>query len=142
MNSSQTGKDPTERTVPVPLITLIPIVPESKREKTAEALLNALQGKIANPNTRSAYETAWREFFVFCSEFKLELDLIKPFHFGLWQKWQEAGVKDKRNTFATKPHGVATQRQHLAAIRLLFDHLPGGRLGQSQPSGACFSASP
>jgi site-specific recombinase XerD len=76
---------------------------------TAEALLNILEGRIRTKNTRNAYKTAWRSFFAFCSEYKLELDRVKPYHFGLWLK--------------RHPGSVATQRQHLAAIRLLFDHL-------------------
>ena len=80
---------------------------EYKRQKTAETLLNILEGRIGNPNTRNAYKTA-SSFFEFCSEYKLELDRVKPYHFGLWLK---------RHTGS-----VATQRQHLAAVRLLFDH--------------------
>src|SRR5260370_1409265 len=82
---------------------------ESKRAKTAETLLNILEGRIRNPNTRNAYKTAWRSFFEFCSEYKLELDRVKPYHFGLWFK---------RHTGS-----LATQRQHLAAVRLLFVHI-------------------
>src|SRR5258708_10070664 len=82
---------------------------ESKRAKVSETLLNILQGRIRNQNTRSAYKAAWRSFFQFCSEYKLELHRVKPYHFGLWLK---------RHTGS-----VATQRQHLAAVRLLFDHL-------------------
>ena len=81
----------------------------TKQAKTAETLLNILEGRIRNPNTRNAYKTAWRSFFEFCSEYKLELDRVKPYHFGLWFK---------RHTGS-----LATQRQHLAAVRLLFDHL-------------------
>ena len=88
---------------------VIPDVRESKRQKTAETLLNILEGCIRNQNTRSAYKAAWRSFFQFCSEYKLELERAKPYHFGLWLK---------RHTGS-----VATQRQHSAAVRLLFDHL-------------------
>src|SRR5208282_3763503 len=88
---------------------VIPDARESKRQKTAETLFNILEGRIRNPNTRSAYKVAWRSFFEFCSEYKLELERVKPYHFGLWLK--------------RHPGGVATQRQHLAAVRLLFDHL-------------------
>jgi integrase/recombinase XerD len=82
---------------------------ESKRAKVSETLLNVLEGRVRNSNTRKAYKAAWRSFFEFCSEYKLELDRVKPYHFGLWLK---------RHTGS-----VATQRQHLAAVRLLFDHL-------------------
>ncbi len=88
---------------------LIPGSSESKRARTAETLLNVLEGRIRNPNTRNAYKVAWRSFFGFCSEYKLEFERVKPFHFGLWLK--------------RRTGSVATQRQHLAAVRLLFDHL-------------------
>ena len=88
---------------------VIPDPRESKRQKTAETFLNILEGRIRNPNTRSAYKVAWRSFIAFCSEYKLDLECVKPYHFGLWLK--------------RHPGGVATQRQHLAAVRLLFDHL-------------------
>ena len=39
---------------------LIPGSSESKREKTAETLLNILEGRIRNKNTRNAYKAAWR----------------------------------------------------------------------------------
>jgi len=82
---------------------------ESKRQKTAETLLNILEGRIRNKNTKSGYKVAWRSFFGFCSEYKLELNRVKPYHIGMWLK--------------RHPGSVATQRQHLAAVRLLFDQL-------------------
>ena len=82
---------------------------ESERAKVSETLLNILEGRVRNSNTRKAYKAAWRSFFEFCSEYKLELDRAKPYHVGMWLN---------RHTGS-----VATQRQHLAAVRLLFDHL-------------------
>jgi integrase/recombinase XerD len=88
---------------------VIPDTREAKRQKTAETLLNILEGRIRNPNTRNAYKVAWKSFFAFCSEYKRELDTIQPYHVGMWLK--------------RHPGGISTQRQHLAAVRLLFDHL-------------------
>ena len=88
---------------------LMPGSSESKRAKVSETLLNILEGRVRNSNTRKAYKAAWRSFFAFCSEYKLELDRAKPYHVGMWLK--------------RHPGSVATQRQHLAAVRLLFDHL-------------------
>lgn len=93
---------------------------EAKREKVKETLLNILEGRIQNPNTRNAYKIAWRAFFQFCSEYKLELDRVKPYHFGLFLK-RHLG-------------SVATQRQHLAAVRLLFDHLLEQGVVESNPA--------
>ena len=88
---------------------LMPESSESKQAKVFETLLNILEGRVRNSNTRKAYKAAWRSFFAFCSEYKLGLDRAKPYHVGMWLK---------RHTGS-----VATQRQHLAAVRLLFDHL-------------------
>ena len=82
---------------------------EAKREKVKETLLNIIEGHIQNPNTRSGYRTAWHGFFKFCSEYRLELEKMQPFHIRMYLKGY--------------PGGVATQRQHLSAIRLLFNEL-------------------
>ena len=102
------NKEPAENTFPSAELVILD-ARESKRQKTADTLLNILEGRIRNKNTRSAYKTAWRSFFQFCSEFKLELHTVKPYQVGMWLK--------------RHPGGVSTQRQHLAAVRLLFDHL-------------------
>jgi hypothetical protein len=62
---------------------VVPDQGESKRQKTADTLLNILEGRIRNKNTRSAYLTALRSFFAFCSEYKLELDKIQAYHVGM-----------------------------------------------------------
>lgn len=95
-----------------PVVLPFDIVPESidsERQKTAEALVDLLEGEIVNLNTRQAYKIAWRDFFAFCSESNLTLDLVRPRHFELWRK--------------RHPGSVATKRQHMAAIRRLFDCL-------------------
>ena len=91
---------------------------ESERAKVSETLLNILEGRVRNSNTRKAYKAAWRSFFEFCSEYKLELDRAKPYHVGMWLK---------RHTGS-----VATQRQNFAAVRLLFDHSAGERCPTSR----------
>ena len=50
---------------------LISASSESKRAKVSETLLNILEGRVRNSNTRKAYKAAWRSFFQFCSEYKL-----------------------------------------------------------------------
>jgi integrase/recombinase XerD len=82
---------------------------ESNREKTAETFLEILGARLRNPNTRSAYRVAWRSFLQFCSERQLGLEDVKAYHVGAWLD-RHSGSK-------------STQRQHLAAVRLLFDHL-------------------
>jgi integrase/recombinase XerD len=64
---------------------------------------------VRNPNTRSAYRVAWRSFLAFCSARRLELESVKAYHVGAW--------------LDQHPGSRSTQRQHLAAVRLLFDSL-------------------
>jgi integrase/recombinase XerD len=82
---------------------------ESALAKTAETFLELLGARVRNPNTRSAYRVAWRAFLAFCSARGLELESVKAYHVGSWLD-QHLGSR-------------ATQRQHLAAVRLLFDSL-------------------
>ena len=82
---------------------------ESTRAKTAETFLELLGARVRNPNTRSAYRVAWRSFLAFCSARQLELESVKAYHVGSW--------------LDQHPGSRSTQRQHLAAVRLLFDSL-------------------
>jgi hypothetical protein len=72
---------------------------ESKRAKVSETLLNILEGRVRNSNTRKAYRAARRSFFAFCSEYKLELDRVKPYHFGLWLKRHTGSAPPSGNTW-------------------------------------------
>src|ERR1700686_981419 len=82
---------------------------KSPRAKTAETFLELLGARVRNPNTRSAYQVAWRSFLAFCSARKLELERVKAYHVGAW--------------LDQHPGSRSTQRHHLAAVRLLFDSL-------------------
>jgi len=82
---------------------------ESTRARTAETFLELLGARVRNPNTRSAYRVAWRSFLAFCSARQLELENVKAYHVGAW--------------LDQHPGSRSTQRQHLAAVRLLFDSL-------------------
>jgi Phage integrase, N-terminal SAM-like domain len=84
-------------------------ISESARAKTAETFLELLGARVRNPNKRSAYRVAWRSFLAFCSARQLELESVKAYHVGSW--------------LDQHPGSRSTQRQHLAAVRLLFDSL-------------------
>lgn len=66
-------------------------------------------GQIRNENTRRAYEHAVRLFLCWCEKRGLELSSIKPEDLGCYL--------DKH------PGSPATKKQHLSAIRHLFDKL-------------------
>jgi integrase/recombinase XerD len=103
VSQTETGK------VILASLDLIAGTSESTRAKTAETFLELLGARVRNPNTRSAYQVAWRSFLAFCSARQLELKSVKAYHVGAW--------------LDQHPGSRSTQRQHLAAVRLLFDSL-------------------
>jgi integrase/recombinase XerD len=92
----------------------------STRAKTTETFLELLGARVRNPNTRSAYRVAWRSFLAFCSARQLELESVKAYHVGAW--------------LDQHPGSRSTQRQHLAAVRLLFDSLMMRRVVEYNPA--------
>jgi integrase/recombinase XerD len=108
MRPKRSGQKSVLIPIVLPFELELPNSAASKRQKTAESLVDLL-GEIDNPNTRQAYKIAWRDFFAFCSKSKLSLDRVRPRHFEHWRN--------------SHPGSVATKRQHLAAIRRLFDRL-------------------
>jgi len=77
---------------------------------------------IRNKNTRKAYFVAVAQFSKWCEQKKLQLEDIQPVHVAAYIE-QLGGV-------ASKP----TVKQHLAAIRMLFDWLVIGQVVPLNPA--------
>src|SRR3954469_15613519 len=67
------------------------------------------QGEIRNEHTRKAYTLAIRRFLEWCKEQGVDLVRITPGMVGQY--------------FNEHPGGPSTKKQHLAAVRKLFDKL-------------------
>jgi len=79
---------------------------------------------IRNRNTRKAYFVAVARFSKWCEQKKLVLENIEPIHV--------AAYIEQLGTVASKP----TVKQHLAAIRMLFDWLVTGQVIPLNPAHA------
>jgi site-specific recombinase XerD len=79
---------------------------------------------IRNRNTRMAYARAVKEFFDWCEDHHLGLEDIEPIAIAAYI--EELGSK------IAKP----SVKQHLAAIRQLFDYLVTGGILISTPAGS------
>jgi integrase/recombinase XerD len=79
---------------------------------------------IRNQNTRKAYFIAVSEFSEWCEERKITLTAVQPIHV--------AAYIEHLGTSHAKP----TVKQHLAAIRTLFDWLVTGQVIPSNPAHA------
>src|SRR4051812_35420774 len=67
------------------------------------------KASIRNPHTRAAYGRAVRRFLAWCEERGLDLPRVTPGHLG--------------DYFGEHTATIPTKKQHLAAIRGLFDAL-------------------
>ena len=95
--------------------TLVPRVIADAGDRAARRFLEFFAATIRNKNTRMAYYRAAIRFFAWCDHHKIgEIADIEPLHVAAYV---EALGKDFE-----KP----TVKQHLAAIRMLFDWLVTG----------------
>jgi Site-specific recombinase XerD len=93
--------------------------------KAAQRVLEFFTAQINNDHTRKAYLNATRRFAEWCEAHGLhELAAVQAFHVA-------AFVKDLQGQF-TPP----TVKQHLAAIRMLFNWLVTGHIMETNPAHA------
>ena len=79
---------------------------------------------IRNPNTRKAYFVAVSQFSMWCESKNLALEHVQPIHV--------AAYIEQLGKAVSKP----TVKQHLAAIRMLFDWLVTGQVVPTNPAHA------
>ena len=90
--------------------------------QAAERTVEFFTAQIRNPHTRAAYGTAVTRFFTWCDAHGLELEQISPIAVA---------------TYIDEMHGryrAPTIKQHLAAIRRLFDWLVIGQVVPTNPA--------
>ena len=104
---------------------LVPRVIAAAGEQAARRFLKFFAATIRNKNTQQAYYRATVRFFEWCDTHKIgEIADIEPLHVAAYV---EALGKDFE-----KP----TVKQHLAAIRMLFDRLVTGQVVATNPAHA------
>jgi site-specific recombinase XerD len=102
---------------------IVPAIVAAAGNRAARRFLEFFAVTIENPNTRAAYFHACRRFFAWCERKKLdELADIEPMHVAAY-------IRSLSKDFE-KP----TVKQHLAAIRMLFDWLVVGQVVATNPA--------
>ena len=102
---------------------LVPRVIAAAGDQAARRFLEFFAATIRNKNTRMAYYRAAARFFAWCDQHEVgEIADIEPLHVAAYV---EAMAKDFE-----KP----TVKQHLAAIRMLFDWLVTGQVVATNPA--------
>jgi site-specific recombinase XerD len=92
--------------------------------RAEERFLEFFTAQIRNKNTRDAYFRAVFRFFDWCQKRGLALDDIRPVHVATYIEGFTVGLSDP------------SVKQHLAAIRMLFDWLVVGQIVDFNPASA------
>jgi site-specific recombinase XerD len=114
----------------------VPAIIAGAGNRASRRFLDFFAASIDNDNTRLAYYRAVCSFFAWVEQHGIGgLDDIEPFHVAAYLKAlkvSEAGNRAVRERAAAKP----TVKQHLAAIRMLFDWLIVGQILAINPAHA------
>ncbi len=119
----------TDEIVPPPALIragldALPSIIRAQGERASRRFIEFFTANIRNRNTRMAYARAVKQFFDWCDKRKLELREIEPL--------SVAAYIEQLGAEASKP----TVKQHLAAIRKLFDYLTTGGILESNPASS------
>ena len=106
------------RTAPLPSVFMV-------RPDARARIRDFFSSHIRNPNTRRAYLEAVRQFSAFCAEYGIvDLAQVEPVHVAAFVELQ------------LKTQSKPTVKQHLAALRMLFDWLVVGQVLSTNPAHA------
>jgi len=94
-----------------------------------ERFLEFFAATIRNKNTRAAYFRAVCRFFRWADERHLELEDIRPVHVAAYVEMFGSEEQENGTQFAPP-----TIKQHLAAIKMLFDYLVTGQIVAFNPA--------
>jgi site-specific recombinase XerD len=103
--------------------TPIPAPVATAGENARRRFIEFFTANIRNRNTRAAYLRAVSGFFRWCEEAGIaELEALEPVHVAAWI--EQLG----------RTHSAPSVKQHLAAIRMLFDWLVVGQAVKANPA--------
>ena len=103
---------------------VLPAIIENAGANAAMRFVEFFTANIRNPNTRQAYARAVRDFFLWCDTHRVELQHIQPVIVAAY-------IEDLQ-----REQSVPTVKQHLAAIRMLFDWLVIGQVIPMNPAAS------
>ncbi len=110
---------------PLPPTYAMPALITAAGEQASLRFLEFFAANIRNPHTRRAYSRAVADFLTWCAERGVpSITAVQPLHVATWIEMQ------------TRELSAPTVKQHLAAIRHLFDWLVTGRVVQVNPAAS------
>ncbi len=118
------------------LVAVSPALPlvASASDHTKRRFAEFFAANIRNPNTRAAYARATGAFLAWCADRGLvALDQVEPMHVAAYIETLQVWPKGATSPRKANP---ATVKQHLAAIRSLFDWLVVGQVVPINPAAS------
>lgn len=103
-------------------LTTVPALIADEGEQAARRFLEFFTANIRNRNTRAAYAQAVAQFLSWCEERRLSLKTIEPITVAAY--------------IESHPGADPTKKQHLAAIKMLFDWLVTGQVISVNPAAS------
>ncbi len=101
----------------------LPSLVAASGDKAAIRFIDFFTSNIRNPNTRKAYAKGVGEFLAFCQQKGItSLEAIRPVHVAAYIE------------LMTRTKSAPTTKQHLSAIRMLFDWLVIGQIVPMNPA--------
>lgn len=100
----------------------VPAIIQHAGKKARKRFLEFFTATIRNENTRTAYARAVGQFFDWCQGYGLALVDIEPIHVAAY--------------IERHPGSPPTVKQHLAAVRMLFDWLVTGQVLAMNPAAS------
>jgi site-specific recombinase XerD len=117
--------EPGQLTAAMTTTIVVPAIVADAGEHAARRFLEFFAATIRNRNTRTAYLNAVGRFFAWCEHHQLgQFADIEPLHVAAYIEAMPSGFE--------KP----SVKQHLAAIRMLFDWLVTGHFVATNPAHA------
>jgi site-specific recombinase XerC len=103
----------------------MPVLVTAAGERASVRFLEFFASEIRNPHTRRAYARAAGDFLVWCAGAGVtSITAVQPLHVAAWIELQ------------TQTLSAPTVKQHLAAIRHLFDWLVVGQIVPHNPAAS------
>lgn len=102
----------------------LPAVISEAGEQAEKRYVEFFTANIRNPNTRKAYLRSINQFMSWCDKYQITLKAIEPVNVSVYI---ETLLQDK---------SPATVKQHLAALKMLFDYLVVGQIVPFNPVSA------
>lgn len=104
--------------------TVVPAFIADGGERAGYAFVDFFTAQIRNPNTRAAYATAVRAFCAWCDVQRLTLRTLRTHHVAAYVE------------LLGRRYSAPSVKQHLAAIRMLFDWLVVRQVVEVNPAAA------